>query len=73
MTAPTAPGIATALMFGIAQIVEGEATCAFCDQEACFTTWNGADPGPEPACFEHGMSLIDTMRRLSVAIFGPKD
>ena len=60
-------------MFGIAQIVHGEAACSACGKDACLTTWNGADPGPEPMCLDHALKMLDATRAVTVAIFGLKD
>jgi hypothetical protein len=62
--------IATALMFGIAQIIEGEATCVGCDRPAKLTVWTGADPEPEPYCLEHSLIMLDVTRRCATDIFG---
>jgi hypothetical protein len=66
-------GIATSFMFGIAQIVHGDATCSACDRPAVVTTWNGADPDAEPMCLDHALMMLDMTRSVAVNIFGAKN
>lgn len=65
-------GVETALMFGCAQIVEGEATCAYCDRPAVMTVWNGADPDHELVCFGHAQEWIGVTQGMVASTFGPK-
>lgn len=47
----------TALMITLAQIVDGDEKCAYCELGATMTVANGADPEPEPVCYTHAMNF----------------
>ena len=48
----------TDLAVGLAQITDGDAACVSCGEDAKVTVWNGADPDPEPYCWEHGRVFL---------------
>ena len=48
----------TALMISLEQIVEGEASCDYCDETATVTVATGADPEPAPVCWHHAQDFI---------------
>ena len=59
----------TALCISYAQIVEGEAECVYCDTAARVTVSTGADPDPEPVCWQHARELLDSNLVLGDRLF----
>lgn len=58
------------LMFTWRQIVEGDATCAYCQLPAVVLLATGADPDLEPACFVHWRLHERTSALTTEKLFG---
>lgn len=48
----------TTLALHVEQILEGEATCAYCDADAMWMLGTGTDPAPEPQCHAHASEFV---------------
>lgn len=59
----------TELCISYSQIVEGAATCEYCDQAATVTVSTGADPEPAPMCWHHARDMLDVSLTLGNRMF----
>lgn len=61
-----------ALVFKVAQIIDGDPDCAACGNEACLMVANGADPDYEPVCLAHALEWLIFTQHTLERLFGTK-
>jgi hypothetical protein len=66
-------GWEAALVIAWAQIVQGEATCEHCGEEASVVIATGADPEYVPVCWQAAASYITSSLDLGARLFGKQE
>ena len=69
-TIPTVTDEGMALMVALYQLVDGEAICDYCDQEATLGIATGADPEVCPCCYLHAMGLVTVSTHMAGQLSG---
>jgi uncharacterized membrane protein YadS len=62
--------VETALVLSYSQIVEGAASCSVCGAAAAVTLSTGADPEPDPLCWDHARQMISVSSLVCERLFG---
>jgi hypothetical protein len=57
----------------VTQIIDGDATCAYCDKGAVLRVDSEPDNDPGLVCFEHYNEWMGMTTKLIERLFGPKE
>lgn len=64
------PSATYAPMVTLAQIVEGDHVCDYCDLAATLGIATGADPDITPCCYQHAMGFLSVSIDLAASLSG---